>query len=246
MNSWLDRVAPAREPRRRGRGDLGLGAAALAHQEAVLQGPGVRRPARRARRAGRRARHGPAAPPPAAPVWWRGRSPTGPCPGPPAQAKGLGAPRRRAGPVLRWSCRPPPHQHLVLDTGQHYVCVCVRACFHVVLHVSGTSGIQITSLEHMLASLSLFVSCLLVLARLRREPLLPCLGLCPRLYCLIGLSFFVLMHTISSFGICQGMSWQHLNQPCVAGYVYYLSLSLSLSMLGRAYLATVFHYRQLL
>ena len=43
------------------------------------------------------------------------------------------------------------------------------------------SGIQITSLEHMLASLSLFVSCLLVLARLRRDPLLPCLGLCSRL-----------------------------------------------------------------
>ena len=41
------------------------------------------------------------------------------------------------------------------DVGQHYVCVCVRACFHVVLHVSGISGIQIPSLEHMLASLSL-------------------------------------------------------------------------------------------
>ena len=27
----------------------------------------------------------------------------------------------------------------------------------------------------------------------------------------------VLMRTVSSFGICQGMSWQHLNQPCVAG-----------------------------
>ena len=36
---------------------------------------------------------------------------------------------------------------------------------------------------------------------------------------IIGLSFFVLMHTFSSFGICQGMSWQHLNQPCVAGQV---------------------------
>ena len=34
---------------------------------------------------------------------------------------------------------------------------------------------------------------------------------------LIGLSSFVLMHTVSSFGICQGMSWQHLDQPCVAG-----------------------------
>ena len=44
---------------------------------------------------------------------------------------------------------------LVLYLGQHYVCVCVRACFHVVLHVSGISGIQIPSLEHMLASLSL-------------------------------------------------------------------------------------------
>ena len=55
---------------------------------------------------------------------------------------------------------------LVLYPGQHYVCVCVRACFHIVLHVSGISGIQITSLKHMLVSLSLFVSCLLVLARL--------------------------------------------------------------------------------
>ena len=24
-------------------------------------------------------------------------------------------------------------------------------------------------------------------------------------------------NTVSSFGICQGMYWQHLNQPCVAG-----------------------------
>ena len=55
---------------------------------------------------------------------------------------------------------------LVLYPGQHYVCVCVRVCFHIVLHVSGRSGIQIPSLEHMLASLSLFVSYLLVLARL--------------------------------------------------------------------------------
>ena len=63
------------------------------------------------------------------------------------------------------------------------LCVCVRTCaFHIVLHVSGISGIQITSLKHMLASLSLFVSCLLVLARLRRDPLLPCLRLCSRLY----------------------------------------------------------------
>ena len=44
---------------------------------------------------------------------------------------------------------------LVLYLGQHYVCVCVRACFQIVLHVSGISGIQIPSLEHMLASLSL-------------------------------------------------------------------------------------------
>ena len=71
---------------------------------------------------------------------------------------------------------------LVLYSDQHYVCVCVRACFHIVLHVSGISGFQITSLKHMLASLSLFVSCLLVLARLRRDPLLPCLRLCSRLY----------------------------------------------------------------
>ena len=40
---------------------------------------------------------------------------------------------------------------LVLYLGQHYVCV----SFHVVLHVSGISEIQIPSLEHMLASLSL-------------------------------------------------------------------------------------------
>ena len=44
---------------------------------------------------------------------------------------------------------------LILYLGQHYVCVCVRACFHIVLHVSGLSGIQIPFLEHMLASLSL-------------------------------------------------------------------------------------------
>ena len=71
---------------------------------------------------------------------------------------------------------------LVLYPGQHYVCVFVRACFHIVLHVFGISEIQITSLEHVLASLSLFVSCLLVLARLWREPLLLCLGLGSRLY----------------------------------------------------------------
>ena len=67
---------------------------------------------------------------------------------------------------------------LVLYPGQHYVCVYVRACFHIVLHVFGISELKITSLKHVLASLSLFVSCLLVLARLRREPLRPCLGLC--------------------------------------------------------------------
>ena len=55
------------------------------------------------------------------------------------------------------------------------------ACFHIVLHVFGISGIQIPSVEHMLASLSLFASCLLVMARLRRESLLSCLGLCSRL-----------------------------------------------------------------
>ena len=38
----------------------------------------------------------------------------------------------------------------------------------IVLLVFGLSGIQLTSLEHMLASLSLIVSCLLVLARLRQ------------------------------------------------------------------------------
>ena len=56
---------------------------------------------------------------------------------------------------------------IVLYPGQHYVCVCVHACFHIVLHVFGISRIQISSLEHMLASESLFVSCLLVLAGLR-------------------------------------------------------------------------------
>ena len=38
------------------------------------------------------------------------------------------------------------------------------------------------------------------------------------LSCLV-LSFFVLMRTVSSFGMCQGMSWQHLHPPCVAGQV---------------------------
>ena len=55
--------------------------------------------------------------------------------------------------------------------GQHYVCVCVHTFFHIVLHVFGISGIS--PLQHMLAYLSLFVSSLLVLAGLRRKPLLP-------------------------------------------------------------------------
>ena len=42
------------------------------------------------------------------------------------------------------------------------------------------------------------------------------------------LVFFVFMHTVSSFGICQGMSWQHLNQPWGWIIVIYISLSLSL------------------
>ena len=33
------------------------------------------------------------------------------------------------------------------------------------------------------------------------------------------------MHTVSPFGICQGVSWQPLHQPSVAGSVQY-SLSL--------------------
>ena len=70
--------------------------------------------------------------------------------------------------------------------------------------------------------------CLLVLAKLRQDSLMPFLGLCSCLYGLMGLSIFVLMHTVSSFGICQGMSWQHLHQPCVAGLVEHSSLSLSL------------------
>ena len=31
------------------------------------------------------------------------------------------------------------------------MCVCVHACFHIVLHVFGVSGILFTQLEHMLA-----------------------------------------------------------------------------------------------
>ena len=62
---------------------------------------------------------------------------------------------------------------LILYPSQHSVCVCVDACFHIVLQVFAISGILITPLEHMLAHLSLFVSCLLVLAGLRRESLLP-------------------------------------------------------------------------
>ena len=38
--------------------------------------------------------------------------------------------------------------------GQHYVCVCVHACFHIVLHVFGVSGVLFTPLEHMLAYFS--------------------------------------------------------------------------------------------
>ena len=51
-------------------------------------------------------------------------------------------------------------------------------------------------------------------------------------------SLYHLLHTVSSCGICQGMSWQHLNQPCLAGKVYYplsLSLSLSLSICRRVF-----------
>ena len=33
---------------------------------------------------------------------------------------------------------------LVLYPGQHYVSVCVHACFHIVLHVFGVSGILFT------------------------------------------------------------------------------------------------------
>ena len=34
---------------------------------------------------------------------------------------------------------------IVLYPDQHYVCVCVHACFHIVLHDFGISRIQITS-----------------------------------------------------------------------------------------------------
>ena len=43
------------------------------------------------------------------------------------------------------------------------MCVRLQACFHIVLHVFSVSGVLITPLEHMLAYLSLLVSCLLVL-----------------------------------------------------------------------------------
>ena len=46
----------------------------------------------------------------------------------------------------------------------------------------------------------------------------------PSLSLSLGLSFFVLVHTVSSFGICQGMSWQHLNQPCGGIVVILLQL----------------------
>ena len=104
---------------------------------------------------------------------------------------------------------------LVLYPGQHYVCMCVHACFPIVLHVFGDSGILITPLEHILAYLSLLVSCLLVLARLGR--VIASLTRTLFLSLLTHRLVLVLMHTVSSFGICQGMSWQHLNQPCVAG-----------------------------
>ena len=51
---------------------------------------------------------------------------------------------------------------LVLYPGQHYVCVCAYVCASILFFMS----LKIPSLEHMLASLSLFVSYLLVLARL--------------------------------------------------------------------------------
>ena len=49
---------------------------------------------------------------------------------------------------------------IVLFPGQPSVCVCVHACFHIVLHVFGISTIQITSLEHtLLLNLSLSLVC---------------------------------------------------------------------------------------
>ena len=57
------------------------------------------------------------------------------------------------------------------------------------------------------------------------------------LFRLTGLSFFVLMHTVSSLGICQGMSWQHLNQPW--GWIGVILLSLSLSLSSSARLAGI-------
>ena len=44
-------------------------------------------------------------------------------------------------------------QFIIYTSGWHYVCVCVHACFRIVLHVFGISGIS--PLEHMLAYLSL-------------------------------------------------------------------------------------------
>ena len=38
------------------------------------------------------------------------------------------------------------------------------------------------------------------------------------------------MHIVSSYGICQGMSWQHLNQPW--GWIGAILFSLSLSQAG--------------
>ena len=78
-----------------------------------------------------------------------------------------------------------------------------------------------TPLEHMLAYLSLSLSLSLCLFY---QPLFASVGQASAsIIASLTWSFFtsplthVLMHTVSSFGICQGMSWQHLNQPCVAG-----------------------------
>ena len=76
-----------------------------------------------------------------------------------------------------------------------------RACAHTNTHTSSTHPTveQGAGVSNLVFSLT------------------PGLGLCSCLYWLLGLSFFVLVHTVSCSGICQGLSWQHLNQPCVAG-----------------------------
>ena len=56
---------------------------------------------------------------------------------------------------LWWAALFPSYRTLAST-----MCVCVDACFHIVLHVFGVSGILFTHLGHMLAWLSLFVSCL--------------------------------------------------------------------------------------